>query len=72
MPPRVGSLSPNRTKRRNIRTKMADPQKYRDEADRIVAEAKLIEDGEAKERAIEIARQYQRLAEIVAKRPTEI
>jgi hypothetical protein len=51
---------------------MADPQKYRDEADRILAEADTIEHGEAKERLIEIARLYQRLAEIVARRPTKI
>jgi hypothetical protein len=51
---------------------MADPQKYSDEADRILAEADTIGDHEARERLIEIARQYQRLAEIVAKRPKKI
>lgn len=51
---------------------MADPQKYRDEAERIRAEAEAIHDPEAKDRLMKIVRQYQRLAEIVAKRPTTI
>jgi hypothetical protein len=48
---------------------MADPQKYRDEADRILAEADTVKNVDARQRLIEIARHYQRLAEIVAKRP---
>jgi hypothetical protein len=51
---------------------MADPQKYRDEASRIRAEAETMRDPEAKERLMEVVRQYERLAEIVAKRPTKI
>jgi hypothetical protein len=51
---------------------MADSQKYRDEANRILVEAETINDAEAKERLMEIVRHYQRLAEIVAKRLSKI
>jgi hypothetical protein len=51
---------------------MADPQKYRDEANRILAEAETTHDAEHKAKLTEIARLYQNLAENVAKRPSKI
>ena len=48
---------------------MADPQKYRDEAKRLRAEAELMPDFNTKRQILQIAKMYDRLADNIEKRP---
>jgi len=47
---------------------MADPQKYRDDAARLRAEAPIIGEEDLKRQILEITRLYDRLAENIEKR----
>jgi hypothetical protein len=46
---------------------MADPKKYRDEAERLRNEAAETNDGETRETMLNIAKLYDRLAQTLAK-----